>query len=212
MEPADTSSASASTSDRRPTACDIPERRPFYKWLDRVLSRLHLRHVPVECATHVLDRNAPKMQSEDDPKGLDARIWSQIYGAAIDLITHDDNLNWQKFYHLVYLNAGLFTAFVLSYSGKASAPRIIFPILGIVFGFLFDLTLQEGMRCLRAHRAKVEALDRKMGKPEGFLFLQNSYNHRDALEIGPLLFVVGWVALSVITICAWLLRPEDIHV
>jgi hypothetical protein len=183
----------------RPTSCDLPHRRRIYKFLDKTIRRLWQGNPPEECAFNDLVHQAPLLKSDADIRGLDASVWNGIYGAAVDLIKHDDNLNWQKFYHMVYLNAGLIAAFVLTYRAETTvlAPRLVFPILGLIFSIVFDLTLQEGMRCLRSHRIKVEAMDKKIGIEKGFLFYQNPYNHRDALEAGPLLLAVGWVTLFI---------------
>lgn len=187
--------------ERRMTSCDLASRRSVYKLLDKTIRRLWQGPPPQECDIKALNEWAPMLRSESDPDGTEPAVWAQIYGGAVDLIKHDDNLNWQKFYHMLYLNAGLLTAFVFAIREGAVGPKFLFPILGIAFGILFDLTLQEGMRCLRAHKQKVVSMDHKLGinRDEGFLFLQNPYNHRDALEAGPLLFALGWTILLIVS-------------
>jgi hypothetical protein len=184
---------------RRPRASELPQRRRIYKALDKILIPIRVRHVPEECATYVIDSHTPTMRSDTEPNGVDPTVWANVYTATVELVKHDDALNWQKFYNMIYLHVGLFAAYYTLVS-KDRLSALLCPVLGVVFSILFDLTLQEGMRCVRAHKAKVEALDRRLGSEDGFIFLQNPWNHRDALEIGPLVFCFSWVVVAIQTI------------
>jgi hypothetical protein len=177
------------------TASALLRRRPFYRLLDRKLEKVKLRYVPEECTLENIFHFMPP--PDDVPE-----IWPTLYDRAVSLVAHDDTLNWQKFNNMVVLNAGLLTALGFSVQHE----RWLFYILcfaGMAFAILFDFTLQEGMRCLRSHKAKVDALDRKLVNDHSVLFLDNPWNHREALEIGPFAMFVMWLCMLVVGLCGF---------
>ena len=189
------------------TATDLDERRELYKKLDKWLKRgkLELRYIPLECAVENLDGFAPTIENQT--------VWATMYSEAASLIRHDDTLNWQKFHYMVLFNAALITGFGVAIQFEIIFLLFVFPLIGILFSWLFDLTLQEGMRCVRAHREKIKALDSKaLGGGKHFMFMDNPWNHRDALEAGPLLLCCFWLLMLVVpfySCCSWLLTPSN---
>lgn len=171
------------------TAACISDRWIVYRFLDWLLSRIYFRHLPSECCIDEYSHVPPFPQASDKPTA-----WQSLYDNAIRLAMHDDQLNWQKYHYMIVLNLGMMTAYGVLYSTGRFAGYIIIPVFGLIFAFLFDRTLQEGMRCLRSHRQKIKALDSKLFTQPNreFMFSTNPYNQRDALELGPLFLFAMW--------------------
>lgn len=187
------------------TACDLPDRRRLYVFLDRLLTwrGLPLRWVPNERRTRLLDEAAPDPKVATSGTDYEA-IWRLMYAEAALLVRHDDILNWNKFNNMILVNGALIAGFGAAVQFKVTALLYILPFLGFILSWLFDFTLQEGMRCLRVHKQKLTALERKvLINGQEFLFLGNPYNHRDALESGPLLLALFWFGISVSVWAGW---------
>src|SRR4051812_49087443 len=84
------------------------------------------------------------------------RMW---YDAALKLVVHDDSLNWQKFYNMAYANLGLIAAYAFAVDKGFKPLLFLICSFAIVVGYGFHVTLREGMRCLSAHRCKIDMLD-----------------------------------------------------
>jgi hypothetical protein len=181
------------------TAITLAFRRPIYKGLDKVLSSVGFRHVPGECPIANLDGVLFALGRGNDD--THQRIWSTLYDQACALVRHDDSLNWQKFNNMVIFNGALLTCYGFSIQYRVSFLLSVLPLFGFLFSWLFDLTLQEGMRCVRAHKNRVEALERKaLGPTRHFMFRANPWNHRDALEMSPLLLGIFWLVLFLLAL------------
>jgi hypothetical protein len=76
-------------------------------------------------------------------------------------------------------------------------------------GLVFHLTLREGMRCLAAHRCKVDLLDALfcINIEQRFLFGGTVQNRREALRFGPAGCMIFWVAVMGVTI--FYVRPHQ---
>jgi hypothetical protein len=192
--------------------CDDPRRRSFYKWLDKFLSFFKLRYTPAECSRQVLDRFVPFGGNiSENRKNDQSKLWLAMYQEAGHLIRHDDLLNWNKFNNLIVLNGAILTGFGASQQFGVIALLYILPIFGVILSWLFDFTLQEGMRCLRAHREKIRSLERVILSDQDsdrqFLFADNAFNHRDALELTPLLFTLFWIG-TLVFVSSGLIVPK----
>jgi hypothetical protein len=128
-------------------------------------------------------------------------VFDTMHDGIIELICHDDALNWQKFYNMAYVNLGLMAAY-----GLALDKNIIFSLLLCIFGILsgwgFNLTLKEGMRCITAHRCKLDILESAfcVNEEKRFVFAGNVPNRREALKYGPYVCIAFWVILFIVTL------------
>lgn len=93
--------------------------------------------------------------------------------AGVALVCHEDSLNWSKFNHMLYSNAGLIALFgaIAGSSGALSSLNWAFlPIvagLGSLVSYLFFVTLRAGICCLENHKEIVKAMDRMLADVEG---------------------------------------------
>lgn len=182
---------------------NIRERRLLYRILDCIGLFLRLRRVPRECAIEECSTRSPSIKNvDDDTTNTSVEVWKTYFSEAMGLVKHDDGLNWQKFHYLLLIMAGLISAFVFSHKSDHDLAdmRLILCTVGILLSWGADLTFQEGLRCLRAHRRELQALDRKAPPfGESFILHNNPYNQRDVLELGPLVMAVLFIGLIIFT-------------
>lgn len=94
------------------------------------------------------------------------------FAGGIQLITHEDKLNWGKFNNLLYATLGLLAAYGLlarelhpANATGASPPEIIITLLMIIsaFGLVlstgFLITLRTGIRYLLGHKELIDSLE-----------------------------------------------------
>ncbi|MEM1110253.1 MAG: hypothetical protein AAGH99_16330 [Planctomycetota bacterium] len=164
-----------------------------------------------------------------------AQILAAKLVAAVELIKHEDALNWHKFYNFVYVNLSLAAGygFVLLNESHLSLLQRASLLIGVnVLGGLatlgFLLTLWSGMSCLRGHKEAVLAIDRAIAGIEhcvrrgglrlssaapGSVFLGKEGPTRIMLRLGPFLALVVWGIVGYVTYDtltqAPKLSPED---
>lgn len=102
---------------------------------------------------------------------------------------------------MAYANLGLVGGYALALDKRFPPFLILICLLGIATGIGFDLTLREGMRCLEAHRCKVDLLDDyfAVNSLKRFLFCSNAPNRREALKIGPAVCIMFWIIALLFT-------------
>lgn len=183
------------------TAAAIQDRSLLFRFLDIVLGFCRFRHVPPECAPDDLEI-VPQFSL--DPTKPNA--WPIVFENAVKLVIHDDTLNWQKLHVNTGFHIGLLTAFGLSLKIQFLPLAIALAFAGLVFAWLFDRTMQEGMRCVRAHKERVRALERRLFSEANteFMFRRNPFNQRDALELEPLILFACWTVLLLVSVGGWL--------
>lgn len=125
-----------------------------------------------------------------------------IYDCGVKLIIHDDALNWQKFYNMAYVNLALIAAYSFGADKKIWPYLTLICIFGIAAGILFRLTLREGIRCVEAHRCKIDLLEALfcVNAEKRFLFGGTVKNRREALRFGPMWSIIFWFTVLVITV------------
>ncbi len=191
-------------------AYQIADRRRLYRRLDLVLWWLGIRYIPKECGVSECQGACPTLTVPDDShpdfsahyhSALET-VWKAEFSEVSAMVRHDDALNWQKFYVSVFLFGVILTAYIANLKIDASHPRlcILLAIVMMLLAWASDLTFQEGLRCLRSHRRKLAALERK-APPQNtnFLFSGSPYNQRDVLEIGPLIILCISIAMLLFT-------------
>lgn len=135
--------------------------------------------------------------------------WSTLVNELGSLMRHDDALNWQKFHYMLFVFGALLTAYVWSANQPdgAIALRIVIGAAGCFLAWGADLTFQEGLRCLRAHRRKFAALEEYSPKQDvTILISRDSYNQRDVLEAGPVIILACSAALIIVASVDGVLR------
>ncbi len=194
VQKAENYTAQRATGDCSRNSIGITARSWIYRFLDIVLMKIRFRHRVDECRNEDIDEVPPNQTQENLKRNEDYwKVWQTIYDNAVRLLLHDDNLNWQKFYVLLSIISGIFAAYIISIKEQSIYGQFLFIFLGLVSSWAFDRTMQEGMRCLRSHKSKVNKLEIKVTDQQGhFLLYKNPYNQRDALEIVPIFLFGTW--------------------
>ena len=160
---------------------------------------------PGKCTTEGLPPHTPGVTPLEESEKIE--LLKAQYSGAVQLVAHDDVLNWQKFYNMVYVNLGLLAAYGLVL--QASQPNRLFlavvALAGVLTGLGFRFTLKEGVNCLKQHKEKVDWLDEVFSeyynRPRSrFLFHNNRQNRRELLWCGPILTIGLWVFLALLPI------------
>lgn len=102
-------------------------------------------------------------------KKHDTQALMSQYTTIVDLYKHEDLLNWTKFEHLVYVNAGLWIVvnFLFSNSDSISGTvmTVIFIticILGFVASMAFAGALWSGVNYMNARKDSVRRIERAL--------------------------------------------------
>lgn len=86
------------------------------------------------------------------------------YKVAVELYTHEDNLNWTKLNHLLYINAGLVTVmgFILKACGPDSpmpgSPRLFIgmvSLIGFIVSSALGIALWFGIKYMHSRKDRV---------------------------------------------------------
>lgn len=190
----------------------LAPRRKAYRILDFLLWYLRLRYIPKECGVAECSVTCPtypeptSQSEESDERGAASfreRIWHSFFNETNALIRHDDSLNWQKFHYMLFVFGALLTAFVWSFNRSPNGDwlRVFIGVVGCFLSWGADLTFQEGLRCLRAHRRKLAALESKSPPAkQTFLLSREAYNQRDVLEAGPLVMFLLSLAMTAVAV------------
>jgi len=120
-----------------------------------------------------MDVTPPVQRRNVDDDRVDILI-HQFYVAA-SLYLHEDQLNWQKLHHLLYINVGLgaVTGFVLENGvGRVGGVGLdtVFLILGgigILVAFAFGVAIWFGTLYLQNRKAALVALEQDLGTHGG---------------------------------------------
>jgi hypothetical protein len=174
--------------DQAEYAYQIRARRKLYRRMDLGLWLVGIRYIPKECRTEDTLAACPNLTlAEPAADSVQANLWHAFFSESMLLVRHDDVLNWQKFHYMLVVYGVLVTGYVLCVrEGVSWYLPMVLGAFGMALAWGADLTFQEGLRCLRAHRRKVAALERKsVERNTTFLLSGNAYNQRDVLEAGP---------------------------
>lgn len=117
------------------------------------------------------------------------------YTVAKDLYTHEDKLNWKKFEHLFYVNAGLFAilGFVMDKGKKLdfTSNSLALPVmgLGLLVSLSFGISIWMGTRYMNARKKCMEEIEEKLIN-EGAVALVHSTSEKKGpgSNPGPFMF------------------------
>jgi hypothetical protein len=160
----------------------------------------------------------------DSGKGIEsgtATVIAARINAGVQLVMHEDRLNWQKLYNLVYIELGLLAAYLLiaqadtreGLGQAAENAHSIIGLLGIAFGWGFCLTLWSGVSCLSCHKSVITGSDKALigiehllrdnlelgagneNEPPSTIFYAKQGPTRVLIRWTPILFIGMWVGL-----------------
>ena len=133
------------------------------------------------------------------------------FDAAVQLVMHEDRLNWNKLHNMVYVNLGLLAIYGLICRESILLREEMLTTIsffGLITGIGFALALHTGIGCIECHKQKVDELD-AVFPPQGsdFLFYGN-FNKREMLRIGPYITLLVWVVLA---IAPWIFKAKRLE-
>lgn len=121
---------------------------------------------PVELEQYQREEHLPF--AEDREADIRTMFASKL-SAGIELVKHEDSLNWSKFYNMAYVNMGLIGAFGLIFTRVAPQREFmlgLIALIGLTAALGFTMTLWSGLCCLDGHKEIVRNLDRHMAGVE----------------------------------------------
>ena len=132
------------------------------------------------------------------------------YTIAVDLYKHEDSLNWKKFEHLFYINAGLLAVlgFVLEKSTIPSENnmKIMTLIAGFLVCLIFSIAIWYGTKYMLNRKDRVLKIEEKLEEygalnivkqTESNSFLKTSPTVA-ILRLSPILLMFIWLILLVL--------------
>ena len=181
-----------------------------------------------------------KLQVQESGEQVDrgvSTILAAKLRASVELVIHEDRLNWQKFYNLVYTQAFLVGGFLMvSHHHHVSHwgwlvvyIQLSIGLTGVLFTLLFAITLWSGVSCLRCHKAAVVSVDKAIAglehlvngsvefnepcedNPPGTVFFAKEGPTRILLRYGPLVILLMWACLIAIALASGYMSEGSSH-
>lgn len=153
--------------------------------------------LPIDATPEQLKQHRDNKRQKERRDRLVA-LWQTTYNQCMDLVRHDDKLNWQKFNYILAVFGILVGAYrYVSQDASRAFPLVSICLIGIFVAWVADATFQEGLRCLRGHKRKVKVLERRAPERNvDFVFDGNPYNRRHALESTPAFMLCTFIFLA----------------
>lgn len=128
------------------------------------------------------------------------------YERALQMVCHDDSMNWRKFFSYLYSSAALAAAMALVVRAEDQdvvAPlSITISLAGLVLSLAFWATLIEGRRCLEGHKDAAKNIESVLMDDHGAMgasILCGGHGpKRQILVWGPAIGAVFWAAIAMV--------------
>jgi predicted GNAT superfamily acetyltransferase len=151
-------------------------------------------------------------------KAISLKVLTNQYNIAISLYNHEDDLNWKKLNHLLYVSAALGMVILLIIQGIISPLQPYIPIfigslslVGLIVSISFEVIINSGINYLHTRKNTVIEIERRLIQyggikvvlPEGTSvqkkLLKMSPTTR-LLKLLPILPLIFWGVLLVVSI------------